>query len=1069
MKKLLLTLVVLLSLGLQLAMGQSRPVKGQVLDDKGEGVPGASVQVKGTKTGTITDADGNFSLDVPDDNDVLVINAVGFSAKEVAAGDGDKTINVSLATSNQTLDETVVTALGIKRQVKSLSYTTQEVKGDQLTTANNPNTQNALQGKVAGLTVKQTSGMPGSSTLLTLRGSRSFDGNNEPLVVVDGVPIESGTEFVDPITQDRVGASDGTSRLSDINPNDIESINVLKGPQAAALYGLRASNGVIIITTKKAKAGDGQKGVYNVEFYSNLSIDKATRLPELQSTYAQGSQGQLVQGTSLAFGPRIDTMKPYDVTPGGAPVLRKGQVPQVYDNLSPLFNTGLTSNTGAAFSVGGNAGSMRASVGYTSQKGILQGSDLKRVTAGLSGDLKVGEKLVVSASANYSDVGVNKLASGSNLSNPLLSGYFAPPNYDMWGLPYQDETNTSIQYNYRSGFDNPRWSLEHNKLFERSNRLYGNVNLYYPITDWLSANYRLGLDYYSINGKEFYDIGSGNTGGRATFSGGEVVGAPSGGQLKDYNIIQNQINSNFNLTFDKKFNDFGVTVIVGNETYDIRNTFRKTTGNGLLIPGFQNMSGASSIFAEETLNRRRVIGNYANLNLAWKSALYLNASLRNDLVSFLPEKKRSFTYPSVGLSFVPTELMNINQAALTYLKLRASWAQVGQGGPNYVQRQTYVKGGSSSGFLTDGFTFPQNGLVGYANSATLIDKNLKPQNTNSTELGFDVAFWNNRIALNYTFFVSTSIDQIFRVPLAPSSGYVDYLTNGGNMRSYGHEATLRITPVQTKSFRWDFTSNFTNYRNKVLELAPGVENIYLGGFDIPNVRAQAGNFYPVIFGTGYLRDPATNKIVVDDDPNSPYYGMPISDPTTKVIGNVAPDFEFSFQNTFTYKGLSLFVQVDWRKGGQMYSGNTRLGRLYGMLKETEDRTTDYIFPDAVAGHLDAEGNTVVTGANNIGFKRDETYWNAAISALDEAHVFSTTFVRLREVSLSYDFPSNWMKGQKIVKKISLNAYGRNLWLSTKYPNFDPEANTGGAVNGQGIEYIALPQVRSFGFGLRAIF
>lgn len=1058
MKKLLLMLAVFLWSGLQIAMAQSRPVRGQVLDDKGEGVPGASIQVKGTTTGTITDVDGNFSIDVPDDKETLQINAVGYSTQEVRAGDGDVTLAIKMSNSAQTLDETVVTALGIKRQVKSLPYTTQEVKGDQLNVANNPNAQNALQGKVAGLTVKQTSGMPGSSTLLTLRGSRSFDGNNQPLVVIDGVPIESGTEFVDNITQERVGGSDGTSRMSDINPNDIESINVLKGPQASALYGLRASNGVILITTKKARAGDGQKGVYNVEFYSNLSIDKVSRLPELQSTYAQGSQGQLVQGTSLSFGPRIDTMKPYNVTPvgSGGTILREGQVPQVYDNVSPLFRTGITNNTGAAFSAGGNAGSMRTSFGYTNQKGILPASDLKRITAAVNGDLKIGEKMIVSVSGNYSDLTVNKLSTGSNLSNPMLSGYFAPRNYDMWGLPYENPDDPTNQYNYRASFDNPRWSFAHNSLEEKSNRFYGNINVFYPFTDWLSANYRIGTDYYSITGKEFYDIGSGNTGGA--------------GQLKDYNISQNQVNSNLFLTFDKKFNDFGIMLVAGSEIYDIRNSYRKNTGSDLLIPGFMNISGASTINSQELLTNARTIGTYGNLNLEWKKALYLNASIRNDLVSYLPEAKRSFIYPSVGLSFVPTELLTINQKSLTYLKIRGSWAQVGQAGSPYVQNQVYVKGGSSSGFLTDGFTFPQNGLVGYANAATLIDPNLKPQNTNSTELGFDAAFLNNRIGLNYTFFISTSVDQIFTVPIAPSSGYTGFLTNGGNMRTTGHEFTLRITPVQSKAFRWDFVTNFTSYKNKVIELAPGVENIYLGGFDIPNVRAQAGNYYPVIYGAGFLRDPQTNKIVVDDDENSPYYGMPITDPTTKVIGKAAPDFEFSFQNTFTYKGFSLNVQVDWRKGGQMYSGNTRLGRLYGMLKETEDRTTDYVYPDAVAGHLDAEGNVVVTStSNNIGFKRDETYWNAAISALDEAHVFSTTFVRLRELSLSYDFPSNWLKGQKVIRKISLNAYGRNLWLSTKYPNWDPEANTGGAVNGQGIEYIALPQVRSFGFGLRATF
>jgi len=1070
MKRIIRLMLLLLFVGTGAAWAQDRQISGRVLDNNGEGLPGAAVIVQGTSNGTATDVDGAFTLTIPESGTVrLVIKAIGYAEQTVVASDG---MTIRMKSTATELEGTVVTAFGIRREARSLTYATQKLDGQELTRTSNPNLANSLQGKVAGLTIKQSSGMPGASSLVTIRGFSSLSGNNQPLVVVDGLPIESGSEFVDNVVQQRVSGSDGPSRLNDINPEDIESINVLKGPAASALYGLRAGQGVIVITTKRGKAAEGQKGVFGVNFYTNHTLDYVTRKPNLQHTYAQGSDGVLNQGSSLSFGPRLDTMQAYDVAPIGGPILRTNQVPTAYDNVSPFFQRGNTSNTGIGFNVGGNMGSMKVSFGHTNQAGIIPASGLNRVTTNVNGDLKMTDKFTISVSGNYSDMTVDKLPEGSNLSNAFQGIYFAPVSYDMWGLPYEDPSNPNAEYNFRRSFDNPRWSLAHNRLREKTNRFFGSTALNYAPFDWLSATYRIGVDYYNTTGREFYDLGSGQTGGNAFFSGGEMVAPPAGGSITNYDFSQNQINSNLFITLSKQFGDFGGELLLGNETYDIRGTQRRTFGTGLAIGGFENISNASSILATEDINKQRVIGNYANLNANWRNAIFLNVSVRNDRVSNLPASKRSYTYPGIGADVVVTELWKSHPKMLNYLKLRGSYAQVGSGGPLYVQNpRVYVAGASGSGFLEDGFQFPQGGVLGYTISTTTIDPNLKPQNTATSEVGVEFSLLQSRINFNYTYFYIKNTDQIFNVPIPPSTGFTQFLTNAGDLESKGHEFNASVVPVRTSSgFKWELGVNYTRYRNNVISLAENVTNIYLGGFETPNIRAQAGQLYPVIFGSGYARDDQ-GRIVVDDDPTSETYGMPLIDPKAKVIGKSAPDFEFGFLNTFSYKGLSLFIQFDWRKGNQIYSGLNRLGRLYGALAETENReNVDYVVPNSVLGHYDeASGELVTSGNNDVKIQRGQVYWSDVIGALDEANVFDASFLRLREVSLNFELPIKWLGRQKLIKGISLNVVGRNLALWTDYPNFDPEVNTGGAVNGQGIEYIGLPQTKSYGFGLRANF
>ncbi|WP_163716632.1 SusC/RagA family TonB-linked outer membrane protein [Mangrovibacterium lignilyticum] len=1042
MKKITLLLVIL-AIGLQPIWAQTREIAGVVTSSEdGSTIPGVSVSVKGTTLGTITNLDGKYVISTPEDAQILVFSFVGMQTLEIEIT--GNVINATLSPDVIGLNEVVVTAMGIQRERKALDYATQSVTSESLTIASQPNLSNALQGKIAGVTVSQSSGMPGASSYMTIRGATSLSGNNQPLFVVDGVPIESGSIFVNAATVDRVSGTDASSRSLDIDPDDIESIEVLKGATASALYGLRASNGVILITTKSGKDIKTGKGV--ITFSTSLTVDIVTRTPSLQSTYAQGANGNFNQSTSLSWGPKISELGTY-TNIAGQEVQGK-----VYNNVDPFFENGLTSTNNINFSNGTETGNYSISFGYTDQNGVIPTTGMKRYTGKITGDFEISDKLKVGGSAMFSDMEVNKLASGSNLSNPLFTTYFAPRSFDLWGIPYAKEDDPYSQIHYRSAMDNPRWSLAHNKFEEFNDRVIGNIHLNYKILDYLSLNYQLGIDYVTNHQKEVYELGAGETGGRTS--------PPSGGQITDFAYIQRQYNSNLSLMFNKTINEFNVSATIGSEIYDVYSRELSVTGTGFDIGGYHNLDNTSAQTEYEYISKRRVAGIYGSMSVGWKSMLYLNATGRNDRVSNLARGNRDFFYPSVGVSWLFTETFKDLQEVLSYGKVRASYAQVGQAvDDSYPTTNIYIKGGAGSGFLSDGIELPLQGVNGFTQSTILRSPALKPQNTRTLEVGAELKFFNNRFGIDYTYFNSNVDDQIFQVPIAASTGYQAEFRNAGKLQSIGHEAIINISPIKNKDFSWDVIVNFTKYTNRVKKLAEGVSDIYLGGFTTPSIRALEGETYPSIFGVGYLRDDNGN-IALLDDPGNPYHGMPIADQNSKKVGNVQPDFMMGFINTFNVYGVTVTAQVDWKKGGQMYSGNNRLGRLYGMLDITEDRETPMVL-DGVKGYLDSNGDLVVTGDNDIAILRGQQYWNDVLGSIDEAHVYETSYVRFRELSIGYTIPKKLLKNT-FINSINVSFIGRNLGLWTSYPNFDPETSTTGAVNGQGLEYVAFPQASSFG-------
>lgn len=1051
MKHTLHVLAMLLCFTLVSAKAQDRRVTGTVIssEDNSE-VPGVNVVVKGTSIGTITDMDGKYAIDVPSNESILVFSYIGLTTEEIVVG-SSSVIDVTMVPDLKELSEIVITAMGLEKEKRELNYATQNVDSDVITQSQQQNLANSLQGKVAGLSIRQSSGMPGSSTLMTIRGSSVLSGNNQPLMVVDGLPLESGSIFTDNVTEDRVSSTDASSRSLDINPADIESIEVLKGPAASALYGLRAGNGVILITTK---SGSKNKSGAVINFNTAYTADVVTKTPSLQSTYGQGNGGVLNLGTSMSWGPRISEIGEY------TNIVGETEVGQVYDNVTPFFETGGTYNADISVSGGGDFGNYSVSAGYADQKGFIPTTGMRRFTGKLRGDFNASKKLKIGGTMMYSQVDVDKIASGSNLSNPLFTTYYAPRTYNLWGIPYHVEGDPYRQIHYRAAMDNPRWSLANNSFNEVNDRLIGNLNLNYKPLDWFSIKYQLGVDYFTNNQKEVYELGAGETGGRTN--------PPSGGQLTDFNYTNRQVNSTLNLVFEKTFaDDFNFNLMVGSEFYDIDARRIRVRGSNFDIGGFHNISNTQSQITEEEILRRRVFGYYGSLSFSYKELLYLTATGRNDKVSNLARGNRTFFYPSLGASFVFSELIESN--VISFGKIRAGWATVGQAydQEEYPTQNIFLQGGSAvGGFLTDGIQFPFSGQNAFSQSVILRSEDLKPLNKISYEIGADLRFFNDRIGIDYTYFRDDVEDQIFEVPIPASSGYEAELRNAGKLRTTGHEVAMNIRPISIGGFNWDIGINYTTFKNEVIELAPGVANIYLGGFTTPSIRALQGSTYPSIFGVGYLRD-ESGRIVVLDDPGNTYHGMPLQDPVAKKVGDVQPDFEMGFSNTFSYKGITLTALVDWRQGGEMYSGNNRLGRLYGALSSTEDRETPAVL-EGVKGYVDGDGNLVVTGENDIAILRGEQYWNDVLGEIDEAHIHETTFVRFRELSIGYSLPNSLLENT-FLQSVNVSFVGRNLFLWTEYPNFDPETSTTGAVNGQGIEYVAHPQVSSFGGRLNITF
>ena len=1054
MKKFTFILLCLV-IGISTVVAQNTKVAGSVISaDDGLPVIGASIVVKGTMVGTVTDYDGNFTLEVPSNGKVLIVSYVGMLTQEVPVSPN---VRVVLKSDTQNLDEVVVTAMGISKEKKALGYAVQDVKGEKLTQAANSNLAGALQGKVSGLDIKPSSGMPGASSQITIRGARSFSGDNTPLYVIDGMPVTS-TPDVDTDLQNNgsVSGADFANRAVDIDPNDIESINILKGQAASALYGIRASNGVIVITTKSGKGL--AKGKPQISFSSNLSFDVIGRLPEFQKTYAQGASGKYSPTNSLSWGPKITDL-PNDPTYGGntsnaytkeygnhegmyyqpqraAAGLDPWTTPQAYDNAKDFFDTGVTWSNSINVAQALDKSSYSVSLGNTHQDGIIPSTGMDRYNVKVSAETKLHDNWTTGFIGNYITTAIDKaVTSGNGL---LRTVYSAPPSYDLAGIPSHIAGDPYTQNSFRGAFDQAYWAMDNNKFTENTNRFFGNAYANYKTkfgtTDHtLNVRYMFGVDSYTTDYVDSYGYGSNTGGGK--------------GQIENYGWTNATYNSLLTINYDWNINeDWGLNVVAGNEVIQRNRGKYYEYGTGYNFPGWNHIDNATTQSTSSEHWKKRTVGFFGNVSASYKNMLYLTVTGRQDYVSSMPRGNRAFFYPSVSAGFILTELDALKNDVVNHAKIRASYAEVGQAGDfreNFYSVPTYGGGFYS---LTP-ILYPINGSNGYTPYYKIYDPNLKPQNTRSYELGTDLSFFDNLVTLNYTFSRQNVKDQIFDVPLASSTGAGKLVTNGGKLHTNVHEITLSFNPIRTRDINWDFGFNWTKMDNYVDELAPGVENISLGGYVTPQVRAAAGEKYPVIYGVGYKRDANGNRLVDEN-------GLPIAG-EAQVIGKVSPDFIMGFNTTLRLWDCTISAVLDWKQGGQMYSRTSGLADYYGVSKRTENREGTIIFDGYKE---DGTKNDIgITGAN----AQQEYY--SILNNIDESSIYDNSFIKLREVAVSYPvFKSNWMQ-------VTLNVFARNVLIWAQVPDLDPEASQGNNNMSGAFEDYSMPQTASYGFGVNVKF
>ena len=1055
MKKKLTSGLLLLAMSAGVASAQTSKVTGKVIAEDGEPVIGAAIVVKGTTVGTVTDYDGNFTLDVPANGKQLVISFVGMKSQEVMVS---PRVNVTLSADTQDLDEVVVTAMGIKRDRKALGYAAQDLKSDELNKAGTTSLANAIQGKLTGVDIRQSSGAPGASAQITIRGARSFDGNNQPLYVIDGMPINTQADFS---TGASVSGANYADRSIDINPEDIETINVLKGQAASALYGIRASNGVIVITTKR---GNNQAmGRPKVTVSTNLSAQVVSRKFEHQTEYAQGNGVNAYDPTSsMSWGPKISEL-PNDPTYGGntnnqytqSGGLRQGMyynpkraqagldgwtTPEIYDNVGDFLGTGFTENTNFNISQALNGVNYSVGISNSHQEGIIPSTGMDRWGARGLVDWKINSEWKSGFSVNYSG---NKITSAPGANSGIMNVvYSAPAEYNLKGIPYNVPGDPTTQVLFRStSFNNPYWWADNDEYRQHTNRAFGNAYVEYE-PNWdlgehnsLRFREQAGLDFWTSDYRDIAEIGS---------------AANKKGEIHNYGSQNNVFNNLFTVNFDAKFGDeqeWGLNVVVGNEVNHENSRSWDYYGSNFNFYGLPTISNATSYSASEYNRQERTVGFFGSVSADWKSQLFLTVTGRNDYVSTMPRGSRSFFYPSVSLGWEFTKLpwLEEHNNVLNYGKLRASFAQVGQAGTYY---NTYYSqpnyGGGFYSYTPVSYPLP-SGVSSYAPSATFYDPNLKPQNTTNWEIGTDLQFFGGRIKAEYTYSLQNVTDQIFGVPIDATTGYQEMITNAGKMETKSHELSLNFAILQAKDYDLNLGFNFTRVNNKVIELAPGVESIMLGGFVEPQIRAQAGCNYPNIYGTAFKRDEAGNLLLLN--------GLPQGTGESVDLGNCAPDFTTGINFGGRFKRVSLSTTWSWQQGGLMYHGTNMTMNYFGATKESLPYHE---------GTMVVDGIDEATGQKNTIEVSKQDYWMSYYD-VTEAGIYSTSFVKLRDLTLTYQVPR--------FCGIDLSVYGfaRNLLIWADMPNFDPEASQGNNNMGGYFERFSVPNTASFGGGLTVTF
>ncbi len=1032
---------------------QNKKITGKVVDSAGIPIIGASVLVKEVGTGSVSDLDGNFSVEAAQGN-TLMISYVGYRTIEMKVT-SETFYKITLADDSQALGEVVVTAMGIKKERKSLGYSMQEVESDELMKIKTSNPISSLSGKVAGVNITQSSGAAGSGAQIILRGgtSGSEGKDNQPLFVVDGIIFDNSSSVIGNSAFDGSmrSATTTSNRVMDINPEDIESMSVLKGPAAAALYGSRAANGVILITTKK-----GKEGVVEVNINSKFTSTWVRSLPKYQTEYTRGYMEDQYDSDKNYTG---TVFNDFAYTSWG-----EKSSARTYDNIGDFFQTGNIFDESASVSGGTKNSKFYLSGSYYDQGGVVPETGYTKYAFRFNGEQKVG-LFTFNASAAYSDAHTDRTLTGAGLygssgTGALYGVYTWSPFDDMSHYLNEDGSRYRMFGDRLDPWeekDNPYWIVNKNRIYDNTSRFTGMFSIKADVTKWWFLSYKLGLDQYT------------QTASNRLAAGGVLKREWQEGMMSDNTMRFRYMSHDFMSNMSKRFGDFDLNLLIGSTIDETKTDVTSMMAYNFSVPDFFSYANATTDNKQfsHSASTKRLVGLFGEFRASWKDMLYLTVSGRNDWTSTLPIEHRSYFYPSVSGSFVFTELLQsknwLSDDVLSFGKIRASWAKVGKDTGVYETSTALWPVGT---YL--------NGVIGVGNNWERGNPYLKPEMTKSTEFGIELSFFHNRLHFDYAYYTNDSYNQILSPRGPQSTGYIFCSINAGNVYNKGMELTISGTPIQTKDFTWDIGLNMAGNRGTLDGLPDGMDVMYVT--DVQYAGAQAASFnggdFMAIAGTEWNRDEAGNVIL---DKN----GMPTYSTTLSAVGNRESTFTGGLNNTLTWKGLTFNMLWEFRVGGDVINGTQYAMDNAGVSQFSADIRNK---PLTVTG-VDADGNPVsntweanktyiFNGVETSGYNIIQNYYQTYYPKETRNYITEVNSLRLRSISLSYDLPKRFLQRIGFLKRASISVAATNLLLFTNY-NGDPEVAAAGAgVGGSssvGFDYCGVPATSSMSFGLNLTF
>ncbi|QDO93320.1 SusC/RagA family TonB-linked outer membrane protein [Formosa sediminum] len=1046
--KLILFLIAIQMGAIQTMYSQENSITGHVVDESNIPVSGVTVMIKDTRIGVQTDFDGNYSIKA-NPGQVLLFSYLGMRTEEVTVG-ASKTIHVILYEDAEALNEVVVTAMGIERADRTLGYGVSTVKSADFDVARETDVLQALQGKVSGVQITGQGGGIGASTKITVRGMTRISGSNNPLWVIDGVPISDANDFTSSRT---TGSIDYGNRAQDINPDDIESLTVLKGASAAALYGSRASNGVIVVTTKKGK------GKATVSYSSTIRFDNPLRLPDFQNTFGPGdygvyneAEGDNLQEVGAGWGARISEGGTYTDYAGNVQTFQS--YPDLQKDFYELGSTNIHSFAISGVSDKGQ-NDYRFSTSYTSKEGIIPGSSLEKLNLGLKSGAQLYDNLKSSFSINYVNSSIEgAVAQGGNDPNILMSVINTLPRttdinvFTPWISEDGEEQLAPVD---ADGTNNPYWIVHENQRTSDTERFFGNVNLDYQPVKHLSVLGRVGYDTY--NTTHFSNKHKG------------TIGLLEGNYTENH-ISRNELTLDFLTTYNNVFGDFDFKIMGGAQWNQREWSTIGNQGISLTIPELFDPGNVETNVPWKNYAKTRIFGVFSDLTLTYKTWLTLNASARNDWSSTLPEGGNSYFYPSVALSFVFTDAFKIDSNILNYGKLRGNWANVGSDTGAYQLDFLYSPQSTWYGQFSTSGTFPFDGQLAFSGPNTLPNVNLKPENQANYELGIELGLLKNRVTIDATYYKNVTTDQIISLLVPASTGYSSAMTNIGEISNTGFELEIGAKIIRYKGFVWNLNYNFSTNETIIDDLGEGIDKYTMASaFNGLVVGAEEGQSIG-IYGNRFARAVDENGNTIEDQILVNSNGLRYEGDNER-LGDITPDFTMGLTSVFRYKGWSLSTTFDWKEGGVLYSQTVSSLRTSGLAKETAvDRETLFVDPNTYMVNEDG-----TYSENTIAIPSVQQYWsNYSASRIHESNTFDATYIKWRELGLAYTFNKEQLNNSPF-KSLRIGVQGRNLGIfNTSIPHIDPETNLfGSGSNGGAIEYNGVPSTSSVGFNVQVKF